>query len=99
MNEDSIFETPCADVLAHLGFEIEDGGRGNCPWREDSDSKSFCINGPLWVFHAGVEDEYKGNVLQLTERLTGSRDEAITLLKTVAAAKTTGPVNSITSTP
>lgn len=60
--DDRVFNQDCATYLRSLGIVARDGDRINSPFRQDADSGSFSVNGPLWNDFARGEG---GNVWQL----------------------------------
>lgn len=73
--KDELFELPCSVYLNSLGFNIVDGQRGNAPYREDSDSESFVVNGQFFSDHSHHES---GNTWDLSLKMKhGDRREAL----------------------
>lgn len=63
-----IFTQSCSNYLKSLGVKAEDGDSINCPYRSDSDSGAFRIDGCLYYDHPKGEG---GNVWQLALHMQG----------------------------
>lgn len=75
---DEVFNQSCSQYLKHMNINAEDAELTNCPFRADSDSGAFSINGPLWHdFPTGQG----GNVWQLALKL--NNDDKAQALKTL----------------